>query len=115
FCTSNPDNEFTSRLQDTANLWATVTQEITQQATSNPEEVGASSYDYLFLSAYACLAYWLAESAKLAAEKYDTAFATSKLETARFYFSRILPRAQQHAACIRSGSGSLMDLDSDLF
>ena len=115
FCKNNPNNEFTATLQQTAALWQTVTQEIAQNSASNPEEIGASSYDYLFLSAYSCLAYWLAQSAQIAAEKNDVAFATSKLETARFYFARILPRAQQHASSLRSGSGTLMNLESDLF
>ena len=115
YCKTNPSCEFTPALQETAALWASVTQEIAQKSATNPEEVGASSYDYLFLSAYSCLAYWLAQSAQIASVGTDAAFATSKLETARFYFARILPRAQQHASSLRSGSNTLMNLDSDLF
>ena len=77
-----------------------------EKASVNPEEIGAASYDYLFLSAYSCLAYWLAQSAAVAAVKNDAEFATAKLETARFYFARLLPRARQHADSIRSGSAS---------
>lgn len=115
YCVANPDGEFSSALRETAALWGTVTGEIAQKSGANAEELGAASFDYLFLSAYSCLAYWLAQSATVAAGKADAAFAASKLETARFYFARILPRAKQHADCIRSGSASLMGLDADLF
>ncbi|HWR95116.1 MAG TPA: acyl-CoA dehydrogenase C-terminal domain-containing protein [Arenimonas sp.] len=115
FCAANPDSEFNAALRESAALWGKVTGEIAQKAAANPEELGAASYDYLFLSAYSCLAYWLAQSATVAAAKEDAAFATAKLETARFYFARILPRAGQHAQSIRSGSASLMALDSALF
>lgn len=115
YCKNNSGSEFTKPLQETSALWSAVTQEIAQKSASNPEEIGASSYDYLFLSAYSCVAYWLAQSAQVAGKKDDAAFATSKLETARFYFARILPRAKQHATNLRSGSASLMALDSELF
>jgi alkylation response protein AidB-like acyl-CoA dehydrogenase len=115
FNTANPDSEFSAPLQESAALWTAITAEIAKKASVNPEEIGAASYDYLFLSAYSCLAYWLAQSATVAAAKGDAAFATSKLETARFYFARLLPRAKQHADSIRSGSASLMGLDSALF
>ncbi|MBP7981844.1 MAG: acyl-CoA dehydrogenase C-terminal domain-containing protein [Arenimonas sp.] len=115
YCKAHPDSEFSAPLQESAALWTATTAYIAEKAGGNPEEIGATSYDYLFLSAYSCLAFWLAQSATVAAAKDDAAFATSKLETARFYFARILPRAKQHAEIIRSGSASLMALDSDLF
>jgi hypothetical protein len=115
YCENNPGSEFRAALQETVQLWSTVTQEIAEKVAINPEAMGASSYDYLFLSAYSCLAYWLAQSASIASEQNDIAFATAKLETARFYFARILPRAQQHASIIRSNSDTLMNLDSELF
>ena len=113
--TANPDSEFSGPLQETAALWTAITAEIAEKASVNPEEIGAASYDYLFLSAYSCLAYWLAQSAAVAGAKSDPEFAAAKLETARFYFARLLPRAKQHADSIRSGSASLMGLDSALF
>ncbi|GAB2998082.1 acyl-CoA dehydrogenase [Arenimonas maotaiensis] len=112
---AEPDGEFSARLKDTAALWAAVTREIGGAAAADPDAVGAASVDYLFLSAYACLAYWWAESARVAQASGDAALAKAKLETARFYFDRILPRAAQHAAAIRGGSASLMALDAELF
>ena len=115
FCAANPDGEFTARLRDTAMLWQAVTGEIAAAAVSDPDAPGACSVDYLFLSAYACLAYWWAESVRVADASGDAGRAASKRETARFYFARILPRAAMHASCIRSGSGTLMALDDAAF
>ena len=115
FCTSEPNSEFTGALREAAALWRDITGEIGGKVAANPDELGASSMDYLFLSAYICLAYWWAESACVADASGDATLAASKRETARFYFARILPRAAMHAAAIRSGSASLMALNADLF
>ncbi len=115
FCGNEPNGEFTEALRASAKLWQDVTAEIGSKTSSDPDALGASSVDYLFLSAYVCLAYWWAVSAQVAKASGDTAMATSKLETARFYYARILPRAAMHAAGIRSGSASLMALDADFF
>ena len=42
-------------------------------------------------------------------------FRQSKLETARFYFARILPRTLAHKAAIEAGAAPLMALDADAF
>lgn len=68
-------------------------------AMKDREEVGAASVDYLMYSGYACLAYFWADMARLAAEKLaagtgEEAFYKAKLQTARFYFQRILPRTR---------------------
>ena len=84
------------------------------------EEVGAASVDYLMYSGYACLAYFWADMARLAAEKLaagttEEAFYTAKLQTARFYFQRILPRTRTHVATMLSGAGNLMDMKEEDF
>lgn len=78
--------------------------EIGKKATSNAEEVGAAAVDYLFYSGYVALAYWWAR----AALKTGGVGTENKLDVARFYFARILPRINSHAAAIRSGSGTLL-------
>lgn len=108
--------EFAAPLRETLTLWQKTTLEIGQRAVSNPEEVGAAAYDYLFLSGYAVLAYWWARSVATA-ESSDRpqAFKDAKRETARFYFSRVLPRNIMHALAINSGTAPLMQLDADAF
>ncbi|MNG19320.1 hypothetical protein D3C84_1034660 [compost metagenome] len=71
-------------------------------------------------SGYACLAYFWADMARLAAEKLaagegDAAFYKAKLQTARFYFKRILPRTRTHAETMLSGASNLMDLAEEDF
>jgi hypothetical protein len=83
---------------------------------SDPEEVGAAAWDYLFYSGYVLLGWWWARSVA-AAERSgaDEAFKAAKRETARFYFDRILPRTLAHAAALRSGAENLMARPADAF
>ena len=43
------------------------------------------------------------------------AFRQAKLETARFYFARILPRTLAHKAAIETGAAPLMAMDAEGF
>jgi hypothetical protein len=52
---------------------------------------------------------------KLASGDDDKAFYQAKIKTARFYFQRILPRANGHAACVANGAESMMELESEDF
>ena len=108
--------EFIEPLRTLAAEWQQLTLQVGQRAVSNPEEIGAAAYDYLFYSGYASLAYWWARSVAAArASTQSEAFKMAKLETARFYFARILPRTRMHAAAIASGAGPLMAMDADRF
>jgi alkylation response protein AidB-like acyl-CoA dehydrogenase len=108
--------EFIKPLRDKASEWAMLTRDVLQRAASNPQELGAASYDYLFYSGYVVLAYWWARSVAAAnACGHDPGFKLAKLETARFYYARILPRTLAHAASLRSGAAPLMALDEALF
>ncbi|KRG69102.1 acyl-CoA dehydrogenase C-terminal domain-containing protein [Pseudoxanthomonas dokdonensis] len=101
--------EFIVPLARKAEEWASLTTDILQRAQDNPEELGAASYDYLFYSGYVVLAYWWARSVAAAnASAHGADFRQSKLETARFYYARILPRTLTHAAAIQSGAAPLM-------
>lgn len=108
--------EFIAPLRQKAGEWAQLTRSILQRAAGDAEEIGAASYDYLFYSGYVALAYWWARSVAAAdASAHADAFKQSKRETARFYFSRILPRTLTHAAAIESGAASLMTMDAERF
>jgi hypothetical protein len=62
------------------------------------------------------LAYWWARSVAAAeASSQPQAFKDAKRETARFYFSRILPRTLAHKAAIESGAAPLMTMDANHF
>ncbi len=120
FCTAQTQNpqmvEFIAPLAKAAQDWQQLTLEIGRRAGQNPEEIGAASVDYLFYSGYVVLAYWWARSVA-AADGGDRpeAFKRAKRETARFYFQRLLPRTQSHAAAILSGAGNLMAIEAEAF
>ena len=56
-----------------------------------------------------------AAAEKLAAGTDDEAFYKAKLQTARFYFQRILPRTRTHVAAMLSGAANLMDMKEEDF
>ncbi|NZA26345.1 acyl-CoA dehydrogenase C-terminal domain-containing protein [Luteimonas sp. SJ-92] len=120
FCSEhegNPDlAEFVAPLRDKAGEWQRMTQEIGGRAMADPEEIGAASVDYLFYSGYVALAYWWARSVAAAqTSSQPDAFKDAKLQTARFYYARILPRTLAHKAAIDSGAAPLMALQADRF
>ena len=108
--------EFLPVLGAKAKEWGALTVETLQRAAANPEELGAASWDYLFYSGYVALAYWWARSVVAAqASTQPDGFKQAKLETARFYYARILPRTLAHAAGMRSGAEPLMAMDATRF
>ena len=124
FCQGNEGNEavkeFVEPLAALNKEWGELTMKVGMAAMKDREEVGAASVDYLMYSGYACLAYFWADMARLAAEKLaagttEEAFYTAKLQTARFYFQRILPRTRTHVAAMLSGANNLMDMKEEDF
>jgi hypothetical protein len=90
--------------------------DIAGRCEADADELGAAAHDFLMFSGYVCLAYWWARSvAALRTAAPTPAFADGKRATARFYFERLLPRAQAHAAAVAAGAPGLMRLDSDAF
>lgn len=115
FCVEHAGNpalvEFVEPLRAKAGEWQALTRSIAERAAADPEEIGAAAYDYLFFSGYVALAYWWARSVAVAdASARPETFKAGKRETARFYFSRILPRTTTHAAAIASGPASLLGI-----
>ncbi|AKX53666.1 phenylacyl-CoA dehydrogenase [Thiopseudomonas alkaliphila] len=124
FVKANEENdavkEFVTPLAELNKEWGDITMKVGMAAMKNREEVGAASVDYLMYSGYACLAYFWADMARLAAEKIaagttEEAFYKAKIQTARFYFARILPRTRAHVAAMLSGADNLMDMADEDF
>ena len=97
-----------------------MTSEIGTKAQHNPEEIGAASFDYLMVVGYVVVAYmWLrmsvAAEAGLKKQEADKDFYQAKLQTAQFYFDRILPRVEGHIACVKNGADSMMAMDEAHF
>ena len=115
-----PLAEFVAPLALLNKEWGELTMQIGMKAMQDREEVGAAAVDYLMYSGYACLAYFWADMARLAAEKLaagsgEAAFYRAKLQTARFYYARVLPRTRGHVAAMLSGAGNLMEMAAEEF
>jgi len=112
----SPAVEFLPALQARAEEWQRLTETIAARVSADPEEIGAASYDYLMYSGYVALAYWWARAVVAAAgSAHGEAFVRGKLQTARFYYARLLPRASMHATAASSGAATLMALEADDF
>ena len=100
--------------------WGDVTMKIGMKAMRNKDEVGAASVDYLMFSGYVVLAYFWARMAVTAQTKLDegtdeVGFYTAKLQTATFYYERLLPRTRSHVEAMLSGADNLLAMDEDNF
>ncbi|MEE2731051.1 MAG: acyl-CoA dehydrogenase C-terminal domain-containing protein [Pseudomonadota bacterium] len=124
FCKENGDNadiaEFIEPLAAMNKEWGDLTTQIGMRAMANQEEIGAAAVDYLMYSGYITLAYFWALMAKAAKEQLaagttEVGFYTAKVQTAQFYFKRILPRTKSLVETINGGLDCLMDMEVDNF
>ena len=91
--------------------WGDLTMKLAQRAQANPEELGAAATDYLYYSGYVTLAYlWARSVAAAEASAQPAAFKQAKRDTAKFYFTRILPRCLAHHAAIEAGVETLPEI-----
>jgi hypothetical protein len=100
--------------------WDKLTLELGMAAMKNPDEAGAAATDYLQFAGYMCLGWcWLASAGvaakQLAAGVEGADFYSAKIFTARFFFDRLLPRVDAHAAAARAGAAGLMTLPAEHF
>jgi alkylation response protein AidB-like acyl-CoA dehydrogenase len=100
--------------------WNFLTLKSVFSAMRNRDEVGAASVDYLMYSGYIVMGWFWAMMAEKAYEQLakgtnEKAFYKAKIQTAEFYFARILPRTKSHYAAIMAGSKSLMQMEEQDF
>ncbi|MDE2421403.1 MAG: acyl-CoA dehydrogenase C-terminal domain-containing protein [Gammaproteobacteria bacterium] len=101
--------------------WNTLTLRLMLMARKDRDVVSSACNDYLMYSGYAMMAYmWARMAAKSfkALEKGGSEspeFYQAKIQTAEFYFERLLPRAQGHAESMVKPSKSLMQMDISSF
>lgn len=98
--------------------WRNVTKRLLEDSANDWANTNASAYDYLMLSGYTVMAYYLVLAAKSANDllqkdtvdlAYDEKFLRSKIELAEFYTARVLPRGLSLEASIAAGSDSIPD------
>jgi alkylation response protein AidB-like acyl-CoA dehydrogenase len=108
--------EFIKPLAQLGQQMTQFTGEIGYKAMQNADEVGAAAVDYLRVTGHLVFAYFWARMAKVALQEIEKGnrdpFYQAKLQTARFYFAKLLPETASLMATARAGSAVLMDTDA---
>ena len=100
--------------------WRELSTQVLAACQCDPQEIGATSVDFLQYSAYVLLAgFWLQAAARaqdaLEAGSGEAAFYQAKLHSAAFYLRRVLPRASAHREALLGGAQCLMAMDEGSF
>jgi alkylation response protein AidB-like acyl-CoA dehydrogenase len=102
--------------------WNAITMRIMLRARGDRELVGSASFDFLMYSGYVMMAYFWALQAAKAAElaaggkgRESPEFYRAKIQTAQFYFERMLPRADGHRKGALAPTSAVMQIDNDHF
>jgi alkylation response protein AidB-like acyl-CoA dehydrogenase len=102
--------------------WNVLTTLIMLRASKDREQVGSSSVDYLMYSGFVMMAYFWALQAAKSVEllasgkgKESNDFYTAKMQTAEFYFARLLPRADGHYGAALAPTSAVMQMPQALF
>jgi len=111
--------EFVKPLTEAVGRLQQLTGWIYQQMAGDPMEAGAASSDYLRMFALTAMAFvWTRQAAvaqrKLAAGEGRAKFYQAKLDTARFFMTRMLPETLGLDARIRAGAAPIMAPDDDM-
>jgi hypothetical protein len=101
--------------------WKILTLRLMLRANKDRDVVSAACYDFLMYSGYMMMGhFWLKQA--IAANKGLTQkgseskeFYTAKIQTAEFYFERLLPRADGHKKTMLSPTSSIMQMDNGHF
>ena len=110
--------EFINPLALLADQMTKFTTELGFKAFQNPDEVGAAAVDYLRVAGHLVFSYFWARMAQVALREIaggnTDPFYLAKVQTARFYFAKLLPETATLMRTARSGSRALMDTDAAL-
>jgi len=81
------------------------------KATSAKDDVSAAANDYLKTLGYVSIAYVWIKVLEVSFKDYEENknFYNDKIDTARFYFDKVLPRAEHHYKSAISGSSNIMN------
>ena len=125
FCREHIANKnmrpFIWELSKIVTQWNYMTVRIMLLARKDRDIVGTAANDFLMYSGYAVLAYLWAMQAAVAFDKLENggmeepAFYQAKIQTAEFYFDRLLPRAKGHADSMLKPTKSLMQMEAEHF
>ena len=81
-----------------------------EKAKTNKDDVSAAANDYLKTLGYVSVAYAWIKVLEVSFKNYNEnkKFYDEKINTAKFYFEKVLPRAEQHYKSAVSGSSNIM-------
>ena len=84
---------------------------MTDKAKTEKDDVSAGANDYLKTLGYVSIAYAWIKVLEVSFKDYEENknFYNDKIDTARFYFDKVLPRAEQHYKSAISGSSNIMN------
>ena len=99
--------EFTHYL----NILAKFSEWINEKAKSDKDDVSAAANDYLKTLGFVSVAYAWIKVLEVSFKDYNENknFYEDKINTAKFYFEKVLPRAEQHYKTAISGSSNIMN------
>ncbi|HET6789926.1 MAG TPA: acyl-CoA dehydrogenase C-terminal domain-containing protein [Aquabacterium sp.] len=101
--------------------WKWGTLRIMLRAAKDRDTVSSSCYDFLMYAGFVMMAYFWMQQAVVASEKLAKGgketpdFYKAKIQTAEFYFDRMLPRADGHFTNMMATSTSIMQISNDHF
>lgn len=110
--------EFLTPLRDAVDNLESLTEYVLGEAASDANAIGAAANDYLHVVGFTLYMYMWAMMCRAVLSgdsQQGEAFATAKLQTARYFVQRLLPQTAALSQSIRSGSASLMDVAEEAF
>ena len=101
---------FVQKFQKYVELINNFTSWLIEKNKNSKDDVSAACNDYLKVLGYLGLAHSWLKILKISYDKFDTnkSFFEDKINTATYYFDKILPRAQSHYLSAVTGSKSMM-------
>ena len=112
---TNSNNEkvkpFVKELNYYLDILTKFSQWIIQKTDTNKDDVSAAANDYLKTLGYVSLAFSWIKVLNVSFKDYEEnrKFYDDKINTAKFYFEKVLPRAEQHYKSAISGSSNIMN------
>ena len=101
---------FVSEFNDRLNILKRFSEWMIDKAKTEKDDVSAAANDYLKTLGYVSIAYAWIKVLEVSFKDFNENknFYEDKIDTARFYFDKVLPRAEQHYKSAISGSSNIM-------
>ena len=102
---------FTKELNDQIEILSNFTAWIKKKIQNSKDDASAACYDYLKALGFVSIAYAWIKVLEVSFKDYNNNknFYEDKIQTANFYFKRVLPRAENHFKTATTGSDYIMN------